>query len=152
MSRRRMIALLLLSALALSVVLFLLRSPAPVGGQLRERGEMAAAIGGELAGAARVQLDILSAEDRAEVEEMLSKEVCDVERVTIDREIPAPVGPRQEGDVTIIPVVEEVLVVSKRYILREEIRVKRRTEQVLFRQEVELRRQTASVRRKELPE
>ena len=73
MSRRRMIALLLLSALALSVVLFLLRSPAPVGGQLRERGEMAAAIGGELAGAARVQLDILSAEDRAEVEEMLEE-------------------------------------------------------------------------------
>lgn len=73
MSRRRMIALLLLSAPALAVVLFLLRSPAPVGGQLRERGEMAVAIGGELAGAARVQLDMLPAEDRAEVEEMLEE-------------------------------------------------------------------------------
>ena len=68
MSRRRMIALLILSALALAVALFLLRSPAPVGGQLRERGEMASAIGRELAGAARVQLDMLPAADRAEVE------------------------------------------------------------------------------------
>ena len=31
------------------------------------------AIGGELAGAARVQLDMLPAEDRAEVEEMLEE-------------------------------------------------------------------------------
>ncbi len=73
MSRRRMIALFLLLAMAVAVALYLLRSPAPVGGQLRERGEMAAAIGGELAGAARVQLDMLPAADRAEVEKMLDE-------------------------------------------------------------------------------
>ena len=101
---------------------------------------------------ARVEVEMGWETQKAKVEEMLSKEVCDVERVTVDREIPAPIGPRQEGDVTIIPVVEVVLVVTKRYILREEIHVKRRTEQVLFRQEVELRRQTASVRRQELTE
>jgi hypothetical protein len=32
---------------------------------------------------------------------------------------------RQEGDTTIVPVVEEVLVVERRLMLKEEIRIKR---------------------------
>jgi uncharacterized protein (TIGR02271 family) len=52
-------------------------------------------------------------------------EHVDIERVPVDRWIDAPEGVRQEGDVTIIPVVEEVLVVEKRLRVREEIRIRR---------------------------
>lgn len=56
---------------------------------------------------------------------------------------------RREGDVTIVPVLEEVLVVEKRLVLREEIHVR----ETLSREEVELpvslRRQRATVEREE---
>ena len=50
----------------------------------------------------------------------------EVERVRRDQEVDQPPVTRQEGDTLIIPVVEEVLVVTKRYLVREEVRVTRR--------------------------
>jgi hypothetical protein len=50
--------------------------------------------------------------------------------VQIDRIVAEPPVQRQEGDTLILPVVEEVLVVEKRLMLREEIRITRRREQV----------------------
>jgi len=49
-----------------------------------------------------------------------------VERVPVNRQVDAPAPPRQEGDVTIVPVYEEILVVQKRLVLKEEIRITRR--------------------------
>jgi len=49
-----------------------------------------------------------------------------VERVPVNRQVDAPAPPRQEGDVTIVPVYEEILVVEKRLVLKEEIRITRR--------------------------
>ncbi len=46
-----------------------------------------------------------------------------VRKVAVDRVLDEPVGPRQEGDTMIYPVMEEVLVVQKKLILREEIHV-----------------------------
>lgn len=48
----------------------------------------------------------------------------DVQRVPIDKIIDQPVSPRQEGDTMIFPVVEEVLVVQKKLVLKEEIHVR----------------------------
>ncbi|HEY0009377.1 MAG TPA: YsnF/AvaK domain-containing protein [Tepidisphaeraceae bacterium] len=63
------------------------------------------------------------------VDPALLQEAVSVERVRIDRVIEKPVQIRQEGDVTIVPVMEEVYVVEKRLMLREEVRLtKRRTE------------------------
>jgi uncharacterized protein (TIGR02271 family) len=50
----------------------------------------------------------------------------DVERVRLDQDVDQPPVVRQEGDTLIIPVVEEVLVVTKRYVVREEVRVTKR--------------------------
>lgn len=50
----------------------------------------------------------------------------EVTRVRVEREVDAAPPVRQEGDVTIISLVEEVLVLTKRLILREEIHVRRR--------------------------
>lgn len=48
-----------------------------------------------------------------------------VERVPIGRTVDAMPQVRLEGDTTIIPVVEEVVVVERRLLLKEEIRVTR---------------------------
>jgi len=63
------------------------------------------------------------------VEEPLLHEEVHVERVPVNRVIDSPIGSRQEGDTLILPVLEEVLVVEKRLVLKEEIRIttKRRT-------------------------
>lgn len=47
----------------------------------------------------------------------------EVERVAVDRETDTPPETRQEGSTLIVPVVEEVLVVTKRYRIIEEVRV-----------------------------
>jgi uncharacterized protein (TIGR02271 family) len=68
-------------------------------------------------------------------------ESLEVERVPVGRWIEAPAGIRQEGDTTIYPVVEEVLVVEKRLRLVEEVRVTRRRATRQVREEVSLRRE-----------
>ncbi|WP_438022500.1 DUF2382 domain-containing protein [Sorangium sp. So ce233] len=60
-----------------------------------------------------------------EVEEPLARERVFVERVAIDQVVTEPPATRQEGDTLIVPVVEEVLVVEKRLVLKEELRITR---------------------------
>ncbi|MCA1628121.1 MAG: YsnF/AvaK domain-containing protein, partial [Acidobacteria bacterium] len=54
------------------------------------------------------------------VDELLLKEAVEVERVIINREVDAPVPVRYEGETMIVPVLEEMLVVEKRLVLKEE--------------------------------
>src|SRR5215213_6119807 len=64
------------------------------------------------------------------VDEPLMREEYDVERVPIDEFVDGPVGPRHEGETLVVPVLEEVLVVEKRLVVREELRITRkRTEE-----------------------
>jgi stress response protein YsnF len=71
----------------------------------------------------------------------------EVTRKPVDREIEAVPETRVEGDTTIIPIVEEIVVVEKRLVLVEEIHVRRieTTEDVEV--PVTLRKQTATVER-----
>ena len=48
---------------------------------------------------------------------------------------------RQEGDVLVIPVLEEVIVLQKRLMLKEEIRITKRSQQIIEPQAVTLRRE-----------
>lgn len=57
------------------------------------------------------------------VEQPTFREEVTVERVPIGRTIETAPEVRQEGDTLIIPVVEEMLVVEKRLVLKEEVRV-----------------------------
>jgi uncharacterized protein (TIGR02271 family) len=61
------------------------------------------------------------------VDEPLITEEVEIERVPINKVVKgqAPKA-RQDGDKTIIPVLEEVLVVEKRLLLKEELRITRR--------------------------
>ena len=68
-----------------------------------------------------------SVREREEVvDEPLVREEYDVERVPVNVYVDEPVGPRHEGDTLIVPVLEEVLVVEKRLLVREELRITRR--------------------------
>ena len=50
-------------------------------------------------------------------------ERVEIETIPAGRRIDTVPGVRQEGDTTIVPVVEEVLVVERRLMLRAEIRI-----------------------------
>ena len=75
------------------------------------------------------------------VEEDLAQEHVVVERVPIDKVVDAVPPVRQEGDVTILSVVEEEVVVSTRLVLKEEVhlrrvrRIERHTETVSLREQ-----------------
>ena len=63
-----------------------------------------------------------------------------------------PPSTRQEGDTMIIPVLEEVLVVEKRLMLKEEIHVRREQSTFHAPQNVTLRREEVHVERMPIPE
>ncbi|HEX8947321.1 MAG TPA: YsnF/AvaK domain-containing protein [Dissulfurispiraceae bacterium] len=60
------------------------------------------------------------------IDEPLRKEEVQVERVPVNRYVDRPVPVRHEGNATIIPVMEEVLVVEKRLLLKEELHIRKR--------------------------
>ncbi|PAX08078.1 DUF2382 domain-containing protein [Sphingomonas lenta] len=55
----------------------------------------------------------------------LFRDHVEVERVPVGREVESVPPVREDGDTVVIPVVEEVLVVEKRLVLKEEVRLKR---------------------------
>lgn len=83
------------------------------------------------------------------LEESLRRVEAQIERVPCGTEVdPAhPPQVRQEGDVTIIPVVEEVLVVEKRLVLKEELHVRRVTREESHSVPVTLKREKVTVER-----
>ena len=82
----------------------------------------------------------------------LLKEEVEIERVALGTYVDEAPPVRTEGDVTIISVVEEILVVEKRLLLKEELRVtRRRTEHVERRTET-LRSETVDVERSGAPD
>jgi stress response protein YsnF len=76
----------------------------------------------------RVSVRTRPEEQDVVVREHLSREHVDVVRVAVDREIFEVPAIRTEGDVTIVPVVEERLVVEKRLFLVEELHLHRQVE------------------------
>jgi uncharacterized protein (TIGR02271 family) len=86
-----------------------------------------------------------------EVEQLVAAELMqervEVERVPVDRIVDAAPPVRTEGDVTIVPVLEEVLVVEKRLVLKEELRIRRSRRQETEEIPVRLRKQRAVVER-----
>jgi uncharacterized protein (TIGR02271 family) len=83
------------------------------------------------------------------IDEALTREQVEVERVAVGRSIDAVPPVREEGDTTVISVVEEILVLERRLVLKEAIRLRRvrRTEQ--HRETVMLREQQAVIERSE---
>ncbi|MGI4796133.1 MAG: DUF2382 domain-containing protein [Janthinobacterium lividum] len=81
------------------------------------------------------------------VEVDLNQEQVVVERVPVGRVVDAVPPVRQEGDVTIMSVVEEELVVVRRLVLKEEVHLRRVQSTVPHTQTVTLREQHITVTR-----
>ena len=82
------------------------------------------------------------------VDEPLLQESYDVERVPMNRVLTEAPAPRREGETWILPVLEEVLVVEKRLVLREEVRITRVQREVHHPQKHSVRREHIEVERK----
>jgi uncharacterized protein (TIGR02271 family) len=93
------------------------------------------------AGKVRVQTIVDVIEDVACA--TLEQEAVEVTRVPVGATVEALPQIRTEGDVTIIPVLEEVLFVEKRLVLVEEIHIRRRTKTETVEVPVSLRKQRA---------
>ena len=83
----------------------------------------------------------------AVVDETLLSERAEIETIPIGRQVLEMPLIRQEGETTIIPIVEEVLHTERRLILKEEIRITRRRTTEEFHDRVTLRYQEAVISR-----
>ncbi len=81
------------------------------------------------------------------VDEPGFSEEIEVEHVPINRTVSRVPSTRYEGDTMVIPLVEEELVVQKRLVLREEIRVTKYRREFRNPQRVTLRREEVDVER-----
>jgi uncharacterized protein (TIGR02271 family) len=81
------------------------------------------------------------------VDEPLLQESIEVKRVLVNEMVDAPVPVRYEGDTMIISLLEEVLVVEKRLMVREEVHVIRKQTETHTPQTVTLRSEDVSVER-----
>lgn len=75
-------------------------------------------------GRLRIQVSVEEREDNVPVE--LSHDEVEIERVPVNKAVSQLPSVRLEGSTTVIPVVEEVVVVEKRLVVVEEIHVRRR--------------------------
>lgn len=98
----------------------------------------------------RVRVRTVVDERQEMVRDQLVRGTVDVERVPMNVEVAQAPQVREEGDVTIIPVFEEVLVVEKKLMLVEELHVRRRVSTEDYEQPVTVRAQRAVVKREEL--
>ena len=80
----------------------------------------------------RVRVRTSAEEEQIVVREQVTREQVEVTRFAIGREVAEAPQIRTEGEVTIVPVLEERLVVEKRLFLVEELHLRRaaRTEEV----------------------
>ena len=97
----------------------------------------------------RVRVSVTTGVEEQVVRETLRSEGAELKRVPIGRELaagePAPTM-RQEPDGTVVvPVLEEILVVERRLVLREEIRMRVVVAEEAVEQPVTVRRQRASI-------
>jgi stress response protein YsnF len=77
----------------------------------------------------------------------VQREDVEVTRVPIDRVVETVPRIRTDGGVTIVPVLEEVLVVTKQLVFKEELHIRRRAKTETIEVPVTLRKQRAIVER-----
>ena len=81
------------------------------------------------------------------VDETLNHKRVQIDRIPVDRQVDAVPPIRQEGDTTILSVVEETVVVERRLILKEEIHIRRLHVLERHQEAVILRKQEAVITR-----
>ena len=81
------------------------------------------------------------------VDEPLIRESYDIQRSTVNRIVEELPKPHYEGDTLVLPILEEVLVVEKRLVLREEVRITPKREEMRDPETHTVRREHVEVER-----
>ena len=81
------------------------------------------------------------------VQELLEHEHVEIERKPIGKEVDKAPPVREEGNTLIIPILEEIVVVERRLLLKEEVRVRRTREKQPYQERVVVRKQEAVITR-----
>jgi uncharacterized protein (TIGR02271 family) len=95
----------------------------------------------------QVKVGTITREREQLVEELLEQEHIEVERTAIGKQVDKAPPVRQEGDTLVIPVLEEIVVVERRLLLKEEVRIHRTREKQPYQERVVLRKQEAVITR-----
>ena len=98
-------------------------------------------------GKVRIRTIVDTVEEQARA--VLEGERVEITRVPVDREVEETPSIRTEDGVLIVPVVEEVLFVEKRLVLKEELHIRRHATRETVEVPVTLRKQRAVVDRVE---
>jgi stress response protein YsnF len=81
------------------------------------------------------------------INESLASETVDVQRVPVDQIVGTLPQIRTEGDVTIVPVVKEEIVVTKQLRIVEELRITKRRSVSEYKENVKVRAEEVTVER-----
>src|SRR5262245_39194216 len=95
----------------------------------------------------KVKVGTVTRETEQLVEELLEHEHVEIDRTAIGKQVDKAPPVREEGDTLIIPVLEEIVVVERRLLLKEEIRVRRTREKQPYQERVVVRKQEAVITR-----
>ncbi len=93
----------------------------------------------------RVKVSTVTHSRQQLIEQLLQSERVEVERVPVGKVVAQAPDVRTEGDVTIIPVVEEAVVVQRQLVLKEEIRIRKIRQTHNYQGSVVLRQQQAAI-------
>lgn len=88
--------------------------------------------------------------ERVIMQDAVRREQIEIKRVPIEREVASAPAIRTEGDLTIVPVLEERLVVERRLFLVEEIHLRKTVHEEAVELPTELRRTRVDVERTDL--
>lgn len=102
--------------------------------------EETATIGKREAVTQRVRVSTKIEETEQVFEDLFNREEVEIERVAVGRVVETMPEIRTQGDILIVPVVEERAVVSKQLVLVEEVHIHKRSERQPARIPVKLRR------------
>ena len=95
----------------------------------------------------RVKVGTVTRETEQLVEELLEQEHVEIERTPVGKQVDKAPPVREEGDTLIIPILEEIVVVERRLLLKEEVRVRRTREKQPYQELVVVRKQEAVITR-----
>ena len=95
----------------------------------------------------RVRVSTVTRNHEQVVEELLARQKVEVERKPIGKRVDTMPAIREEGDTVIVPVVEEVLVIERKLVLKEELHIRRVHSSEQFSEKVMLRKQEVVIER-----
>lgn len=81
------------------------------------------------------------------VDELLERDHVEIGRTAIGRQVEQAPPVREEGDTLVIPIMEEVVIVERRLMLKEEVRIRRTRERQPYQERVVVRKQEAVITR-----